>query len=122
MPRPVLNKPPLQCEFCSKAFKFPSKLKRHLSDAHDVGVIMCKCTKCNFETKQKDVLTRHVKEVHGEVGYCCPVCYEGREDEGEGGEGGIRVIEGHTGVKGVYKQKKVLVAHLASKVGVGGVG
>ena len=114
MPRIACKNPPIhQCTSCSppKLFKYLSKLKRHLSDIHNIGCIYHKCTyiNCNFITKQQSILNRHQKETHGEKRYCCPVCYKGQGGVDDEKDRGFVIITDKLGSKGVYKQRKVLL-------------
>ena len=50
------------CSFCEKGFNFMSSLRRHVKTDHEEATI--KCDRCSFETKRKDVLKKHVANMH----------------------------------------------------------
>lgn len=64
------------CTHCTMAFKAPSKLKQHLSDRHDIGIVWTHCPECEFKCKRADHLKSHMAFRHGigVVWHQCPEC------------------------------------------------
>ena len=66
-----------KCSECGKRFLFPSHLRKHMADDHDVGVTWRCCTVegCDYKAKQASHLKQHMAFVHdiGVTWHVCPV-------------------------------------------------
>lgn len=95
-----------KCNYCNAAFKYKSKLLRHLSDRHDVGVqwFTCDFAGCSFRTKQSSGIKRHKADMHGDKvrKFTCKFCYKGGATVGDCDK-----------VKGAFKQASTLAIHIA---------
>lgn len=64
------------CLYCSRPYRYKKDLKSHIEAFHDDPSIR-KCRPCGMGFNCHSVYARHVREVHGGVGYFfCIICHE----------------------------------------------
>lgn len=54
----------MDCDFCDKEFPSNFKLKRHLANIHDIGVVWHKCDHCDYSCKDPYNLKKHKANIH----------------------------------------------------------
>ncbi len=54
------------CKSCDKKCKSRGVLKKHLSDVHNIGVVLhlCDIDGCHFSSKSRDGIRKHKQDVH----------------------------------------------------------
>jgi hypothetical protein len=64
------------CEYCGKTFKFKGILKNHLANKHSIGVIWAYCPEddCNYKSKSKSDIKKHLEGPHDMGDKQCDVC------------------------------------------------
>ena len=64
----------LTCKICSKVFVTVSKFNRHNREVHERPEKKLKCLYCEKKFKRKEHLLRHLKGIHHNERYSCPLC------------------------------------------------
>ena len=64
----------LTCKICSKEFVTVSKFNRHKREVHERPEKKLKCIYCEKRFKRKEHLLRHLKGIHHNERYSCPLC------------------------------------------------
>lgn len=73
--RPAVDRPPLQCSYCSKSFKKPSELLYHTRN--HTGVRPFLCDQCDKSFVSNAHLLRHKRTHSSERRHVCPTCGRG---------------------------------------------
>lgn len=73
--RPAVDRPPLQCSYCSKSFKKPSELLYHTR--RHTGVRPFLCDQCDKTFVSNSHLLRHKRTHSSERRHVCPTCNRG---------------------------------------------
>jgi uncharacterized C2H2 Zn-finger protein len=82
-PKPKEGDPRFECNLCSRTYKYRGDYLKHMRIAHDKSAPIYNCEQCKYFTKEKKVLSGHVKAVHLGVTYNCKKCekkYKKKQD------------------------------------------
>ena len=65
----------IDCNHCEKKFTQHRDLDRHLEKNHGIEIDkIFKCSKCDYTTKYKQILSLHEKNTHSGIVFKCDIC------------------------------------------------